>query len=402
MAELSFDNILGEQEIETLFTDPEPSDTEDTKDNEETKGTTESSSNEESDNKNNTTEVVNPDELFTDETAEKEEKQPESVGSGKQEGKEKEDTAADDGTGTSLNNQNFYSSIANAMAVDGIFPNLSDDTIKKADSAEGLSDLIEAEVTARLNDKQQRVAKALDNGVEPDDIRKYENTLDYISSITEAQIMEEGDKGEQLRRNLIYQDFLNKGYSAEKARKFTERTIDAGTDIEDAKEALQGNKEFFQNAYNNLLSQAQHEADAEREERAKQAEAMKTSIMKDKLMGDLDISNDVRKRALETITKPVYRDPETGDYLTALQKYETEHRADFLKYIGLVFTITNGFKDFDTFTKGKVKKEVRKGLRELEHTLNNTNRTSDGNLKMVTNIKEDPDSYLGKGVRLDI
>ncbi len=51
-----------------------------------------------------------------------------------------------------------------------------------------------------------------------------------------------------------------------------------------------------------------------------------------------------------------------------------ENRTDFLKNIGLLFTLTDGFKNLDGLVKGKVKKEVNKGLRELEHTLNNTAR----------------------------
>jgi hypothetical protein len=96
------------------------------------------------------------------------------------------------------------------------------------------------------------------------------------------------------------------------------------------------------------------------------------------------------------------KDPETGEYLTALQKYEMEHRADFLKYVGLFMTLTNGFKDFDSFTKGKVKKELKKGLRELEQTLSNSHRGPSGGLKMVTNAQNDPESYFGKGFKLDI
>jgi hypothetical protein len=259
------------------------------------------------------------------------------------------------------------------------------------------------EINARLNDAQRRIKKALEDGVEPTDIKKYENTLNYIASITDANIAEESEKGEQLRRNLIYQDFLNKGYSPEKAQKFTERTIDAGTDVEDAKEALQSNKEYFQGAYNKLLREAEEEAQAEREERQQQAARLKDSILKDKnLFGDIELSADVRKKAFDNISKPIYRDPETGEYFTALQKYEMENRADFLKYTGLVYTLTNGFKDFDSFTKGKVKKEVRKGLRELEQTLNNTSRNTNGSLKMVTGVQDDPESYISKGMQLDI
>lgn len=393
--ELSFDNILGEQEIDTLFTDPEDTSTEkeDNGDDTDAEEQTVQESNDEK-KKDKTTEVADPETLF-------EEEQPESVGSGDNKEGEKEDAVPDDGGGTSP--KNFYSSIASAMAVDGIFPNLDEETVKKADTAESFSDLIEAEVNARLDEKQQRILKALENGVEPTDIRRYENTLNFISSISEASLSEENEKGEQLRRNIIYQDFLNKGYTPEKAQKFTERSINGGTDVEDAKEALQSNKEYFTNAYNELLDEAERKESEEKAARKKQADQLRDSLMKDKqLVGDMEIGNDVRKKAFDAISKPVYKDPETGKYLTAIQKYENEHRADFLKYAGLFYTLTNGFKDFDSFTKGKVKKEVRKGLRELEQTLNNTRRSSNGNLKMVTGVKDDPESFFDKGLKLDL
>ena len=392
MEALNFDNILGEQEIDTLFTEPEdgnPQEKEPAGENEE------EPSEEGKDKKDKTTEVVDSENLF-------EEEKPESVGSGKNKEDGEEDTVPGEETdGTSPNN-NFYSSIANALAVDGIFPNLDDETVKKAVDAESFSDLIEAEITARFDEGQKRILQALDNGVEPTDIRKYENTLKYINSITDANLAEESEKGEQLRFNLIYQDFVNKGMSPEKAKKYTDRTIDAGTDIEDAKEALISNKEFFTGQYNKLLQEAQQQADEEKAERAKEAKELQSSILKDKqIMGDIEISGDVRKKAFESISKPVYKDPDTGQYMTAIQKYEMEHRADFLKYTGLIFAMTNGFKDFDSFVKGKVKKEMKKGLKELEQTLNNTRRASDGSLKMVTSQRDDPESFLTKGMKLD-
>lgn len=394
MEALSFDNILGEQEIETLFTDPEDNDVQEGhKETEEEGVDTSDSETKKQKEKNNTTEVVDPEDLFED-------KAPESVGSGK-DNEGKEDTVSDnDADGTSPNN--FYSSIANACAVDGIFPNLDDETIKKAVDAESFSNLIEAEINARFDEKQKRISQALENGVEPNDIKKYESTLNYINTITDAAIAEESDKGEQLRYNLIYQDFINKGMTPDKAKKFTDRTIDAGTDVEDAKEALLSNKEFFTGAYNKMLQEAQQKADDEKAEREKNAKELEKSLLKDKkLFGDIEISNDIRKKAFDSVSKPVYKDPETGDYMTAIQKYESEHKAEFLKYTGLIFAMTNGFKDFDSFAKGKVKKEVKKGLRELEQTLNNTRRNNDGSLRMVTNQKDDPNSFISKGMKLD-
>lgn len=394
MEELSFDNILGENEIDTLFTDPEDNNA--PEEQEKPEENDNSSGDENGKEKDKTTEVVDPETMFEEDT-------PESVGSGKNKEGEGEDTVPDEESDGTSPNKNFYSSIANALAVDGIFPNLDDETVKKAVDAETFSDLIEAEVNARFDEKQQRISKALENGVEPTDIRKYEGTLKYINSITDAAIAEENENGEKLRYNLIYQDFINKGMNPEKARKLTDRSINAGTDVEDAKEALISNKEFFTGAYNNLLQEAQKQADEEKEERAKEAKQLQTSLLKDKqLMGDLEISQDVRKKAFESISKPVWKDPETGQYMTAIQKYESEHRTDFLKYTGLIYTLTNGFKDFDSFVKGKVKKDMKKGLRELEQTLNNTRRNGDGSLKMVTNQREDPNAFIGKGMKLDL
>ena len=385
-----FLNILAADEIDTLFQEQETTEDETEVENHQEKDTDDNNEN----NDTETTEVKGS--LFEEEDTQI----PESVGSEDDTEGEKEDSTAENGGGASPKD-NFYSSIASAMAEDGIFPNLDEETINKADSAEALSDLIEAEVNARLDEKQQRISKALENGVEPNEIKMYENTLNNINHITDQQITDESDKGEQLRYNIIFQDFINKGYSQERADKLTKRSIDAGTDIEDAKEALQSNKEFFEGKYNKLLKEAQESADKEKENRKKQSEKLKDSLLKDKnLMGDLEISQDLRKKAFEYVSKPIYKDPETGEYMTAVQKFEQEHPVEFIKYVGLFMAMTNGLKDFESFTKGKVKKEMKKGMSRLEQTLNGTRRDRNGSLKMVTKAEEDPESIIPAGFKL--
>jgi DNA-binding transcriptional MerR regulator len=287
------------------------------------------------------------------------------------------------------------------MAEDGIFPNLDDETVTKADSAEALSDLIDQEVNARLDEVQQRVAKALKNGVEPTEIRSYENALHFLNGVKDADLNDETEKGENLRYQIIMQDFLNKGYSKERADKLTRRSIDAGTDLDDAKEALQSNKEHFQKKYQDLLDEAEEKANAEKEKTRRQSEQLKNSLLKDKnLLGDMEISQEVRKKAFEVISRPIYKDPETGEYLTAVQRYEQEHPVEFIKYVGLVMAMTDNFKDFKSFYKGEVKKAERKGMRALEQTINGTRRNTDGSLRMVTRAKDDPESVIPSGFKL--
>lgn len=385
--ELSLDNILGAEEIENLFVEDE-----DTQDTPPANGEPPKKEEEPDNDKEETTEVVDVDNLFTD--------TPESVGSGKENTEEKEDTTPK-GDGTSP--KNFYSSIAKALKEEGIFPDLDDEGLSKVKDPEDFRDLIDQQIKAGLDKRQKRIDEALNAGVEPTEIRKYENTINFLDSIKEDNISDEGDKGEKLRKDLIYQDFINRGYSKERAAREVQKSFNAGTDIDDAKEALKSNIDFFKDKYDELVNEAKSEAEQEEKERKEQAEKLKSSILNDKdVFGDLSIDKSTRQKIYDNIAKPVYKDPETGEYFTAIQKYEMENRTDFLKNIGLLFTLTDGFKNLDGLVKGKVKKEVRKGLRELEHTLNNTARTSDGNLKFVSGVDEDPESFIGKGWNLDV
>lgn len=385
--ELSLDNILGAEEIENLFVEDN-----ETQDTPPANGEPPKKEEEPSKDKEETTEVVDVDNLFTD--------TPESVGSGKENTEEKEDTTPK-GDGTSP--KNFYSSIAKALKEEGIFPDLDDDGLSKVKEPEDFRDLIDQQIKAGLDERQKRIDEALNAGVEPTEIRKYENTMSFLDSIKEENISDEGDKGEKLRKDLIYQDFINRGYSKERAAREVQKSFNAGTDIDDAKEALKSNIDFFRDKYDELVNDAKSEAEQEEKERKEQAEKLKSSILNDKeVFGDLSVDKSTRQKIYDNIAKPVYKDPETGEYFTAIQKYEMENRTDFLKNIGLLFTLTDGFKNLDGLVKGKVKKEVKKSLRELEHTLNNTARTSDGNLKFVSEVDEDPESFIGKGWNLDI
>lgn len=379
MEGLSFDNIYTGSEIENLFNEDIQEDStetvEDTPEKDEEK-------------KEDTTEV-NPDNLFED--------SPESVSSEEDIIKEQESTSSEKGA-----SPKFYSSIAKAFADDGIFPDLNEEDISKIETPEDFKSLIEAKINSELDERYQRINEALGVGVQPSAIKQYETALNYLDNITDDAIEDESDQGEDLRKRLIYQDFINRGYTPERAQREVEKSISGGSDIEDAKEALQGNKDFYNIAYKNIIEQAKKEDIKNKEEQKKQIETLKKSILEDKkFFGDVDIDKSTRQRVLDNIMKPVHKDKNTGELYTAIQQYEMENKVDFIKNLGLIFTLTNGFKDLSGFIKGKVRKEVKRGISELENVLNNTQRTSDGNLNFMGGGK-DPESFIGKGWTLDV
>lgn len=378
MEGLDMDNILSPDEVESLFTSDG---------NEETQVTPPEQQEEENKEKP-TTEVpeVNPDELFTEE--------PESVGSEKVDTQGKEDTTSKEETGTSPKT-NFYSSIASALKEEGILSALDEETLSKIQTPEDFAEAMENELKAKLDERQKRIDEALQVGIEPDEVRKYEGTINYLNSITEDAISDESANGEKLRKQLIFQDFLNRGFSKERAQRETQKSFNSGSDVEDAKEALASNKEYFQQEYEDLIAEARAEEEAEKARTKKEAEELKKSILDEKeIFKGLELDKTTREKVYNSISKPVYKDPETGQYLTAIQKYERDNRQDFLKKIGLLFTMTDGFTNLDKLVKPTATKQVKKSLRELEHTINTTRRNTDGSLSFISGVSDDPESKV--------
>lgn len=377
--DLSLDNILTDEDISSLFED----------DNIE-----ETTSDETDDNKtkeDNKTTEVNVDELFTE---------PESVGRENNNNEEQEDTNDPNDDGAS---PNFFSSIAAALVDEGVFPDLNEDEISQIKGPEDFRDLIDKQIKSGIDEANQRVLEALNAGVEPTAIQNYERVLSYLDSIDDASLEDESEKGENLRKNIIYQDYINRGFSKERATKEVEKSFRAGTDIEDAKESLTGNKDFYKGQYDDLIKEGKEAEAKEAKKQKEQAEELKKSILTEKkVFGDIEIDKNTRQRVYDNVAKPIYKDPDSGEYLTAVQKYQREHPVEFSKNLGLLFTLTDGFKNIDTLVGGKVKKEVKKGLRELETKIRSTSSSTSGNLRFANGGYNDKESIFSKNFEIDI
>lgn len=386
---LSLDSIYDSSEIENLFEDTNSNETvekEDTTDNKEEKET-----------KDNKVTEVDTDSLFDD--------QPESVGNGdSNEGDKEVDTDANESTSpkssTTLQNQNKWQLLSNSLRED-LFPDLEEEAINKVKSAQDFADLMEAQMQAQFDERQRRIDEALNAQVEVTDIQKYENYIQQLESISEDDILDESEKGETLRKALIRDSYLLNNMSLEKANKLVEQSFKANSDIDDAKEALENNVKLAKQQYQNMINEAKKQQEEQKKQIAKRAEDLKKSILEDdKIFKELEINKNVRQKVYDNLSKPIYKDPETKELLTAVQKYEKENPDDFLKYTSLFYTLTDGFKNLDTLVKGKVKKELSKGLKDLDNLLSNSSSTT-GNLQFLTSGKNDEESIF-RGYKLDI
>lgn len=333
-------------------------------------------------------ENINPESLFT----------PESVDSNDNK-QQKEETPESTKESSHSPNSNIFYSIANALVEDGVLSDLEEDFVKNIKSSEDFAEAIEKQVNARLTKAQQRINSALNADVDVDSIREYEQVLQKLDNITDDVIKDESEKGVTLRKQLIYQDFINRGFSKERAEREVRKSFDSGSDIEDAKDARDNNKSYFKNQYETLIQEGEQEAENQKRRFKEETESLKKQLLEDKDVFDgLVVDKITRQKAFDNIAKATYKD-ENGNYITAIQKYQKENPVDFRKKLGLIFTLTDGFKNVDKLVKTRVKKEVKSSLKELESKLRNSSFL-DGNPTLVGNYSND-NSY-NKGWDLDI
>lgn len=323
----------------------------------------------------------------------------ESVSSEEETQEQEDTTLAEEQKEKNSTSPNTYSSLAIALKEDGILSELEDTDVEAVKDAESLALAIEKQVESRLESSQKRIKEALDNDVDPSDIKNFEKTISYLNSITEEFIKDETEKGENLRKQLIFTDLINKGFSKERATKKVTQSFESGNDVEDAIEALEGNKDHFNDSYQELIDSAKEEAEAEKKAIKKEADELQKKVLDTETpFGDIKLDKTTRKQVFDNINKPIFKD-ENGTYLTAIQKFQKENKSEFLHKLGVIFTLTDGFKNMDKLVKGAVIKETRKGLRELEHVLASSKNFSDGNLELMGGVN-DIESH--SGLRLDI
>lgn len=297
----------------------------------------------------------------------------------------------------------FYSSIASALKDDGIFPDFTDEELDAVESPEDFAELFEKALSARMDERMKRIDSALGNGADPSQVKMYEQTIAYLSSITDEAISDEGDEGENLRKQLIYNDLINRGYSQEKAAREIEKSFKSGSDIDDAKDALSALNNFYQNGYAQLQKDAKAKAEAAREEQKQNAEKFRKMVLEDEIsIGDSKLDKKTRQRVFDAVSKPVYKDPDTGQLLTQVQKFQKENPLEFLKQLGMWFVLTDGGKSASGLVKEQLRAEKNKGIRELERKINSSSLNSDGSLRYMSGTQIDDDTLLSDDWQIDL
>ena len=130
--------------------------------------------------------------------------------------------------------EQLYSNLAAEFKSKGALSELEDTTVIK--SLDDLNAAIKKQVDSRLTDRQKMIEDAQKSGAPVSEVVEKSNVINKLKGITPEFVKDENNGA--FRLNAITQDFMEKGYGVERAQAMAQRSVDAGTDIEDAEFAL--------------------------------------------------------------------------------------------------------------------------------------------------------------------
>jgi len=280
---------------------------------------------------------------------------------------------------------NLYSSFAKALGENGFLPGL--EAYDDIDSLDKLGDKIreinktkisealgfEVDSAFELTDMQKEYLKALKDGIPPDVFVEAKASEASIDGITDDAIEDDAE----LRRNLITESYMLSGLSEEKARKLTQIHFDLGEDIDEAKSARDGIKDYITNANAQKIKEQQDAQENAKKERLAYEENLKNHFFNTEKIGDsFVVSKQVRDKMYNSIAKVAAKDA-NGTPINEITKYQIENPIDFQHKVAWLWSITDGFKNFDGFV---TKKATTSAAKQLESVLNSTNFDTLGNV----------------------
>ena len=230
----------------------------------------------------------------------------------------------------------IYSSVATHLHETGVLPSLNIDD-KAVQSAESLSTAIQAEINNGLDETVKQYKEAMQRGEPEDAYVKYTKQQEQLTGITEEML--DAQEGAELRYKINAQDFLNRGFDVEEAKKFAQRSADIGEDANDAKRALERIKEHNKKEYDTSVAT-----------KASKEEAATTSIKDfinntDEIIKGIKLNALTKENLIKQMTTAVGRD-DKGNPITAYGDALTKDPVQTKAVTEYLFLVTKGFTDF--------------------------------------------------------
>jgi len=288
---------------------------------------------------------------------------PESVGTG----------ATEDGEGEQTSPQ-LFNTLAATLKEQGVLTSVDESSLKNIKDVEDFIEVMKSQIKeqefADLTDTQKEIVTGIREGATEDTVSQFKNAMTQLDAIT-PEMME---KDVNVQRDLIYQDYLSKGVSKEKAASLVERSEKGGFLASDSKEAHANLREVVTARFEASKQKDIAEKDAADRQAVKDAAALKESILESKKVMNLEVPEATRKEVYEEMMRHVSINPVTKAPENALMKYQRENPTEFSQKLYFLWKASNGFENLDYFGQ----KKSSSNLKDLERAIKQSTHVAGG------------------------
>lgn len=265
----------------------------------------------------------------------------------------KEGDDSDDGEKLS-DEELLFNQFANELYKKGILD--SYENIKSEDDLyEAFQESIRANEFKDLTEQQKIVLEAFRNGIPEEDIILNQKEIADYSGIS----IEDIETKSSLRENILMKFYLSKGMDEKEAKDLASVINDSSAAIEKTTDALNKLKEEAATYLERQKEENERLQQEQIKEMQKTIESIQGKIKSIEKIDNMKISEGVRNRAFETLTKPVGVD-DYGNQYNKIAKDRMEDPVDFEARVALFYELTNGFRDFKNISKTIQTKEATK------------------------------------------
>lgn len=324
----------------------------------------------------------------------------ESVG----EGNSDDDSSQGSGESTrpqgSGSSPNKYTAFARQLAEEGAF-DASDDEINNVTDIDSWNNFLKEKALARMDGYTKFMAEYVRDGANNEQKQQMQYMLDMysqVSGIKEEDVRDE--KSEDIRRGIIEQDFLNRGFTPEQAKKQAQRSFDSGDDVDDALTALKSLQSYYGGNINQMKEQAKKQRELQERAYRERTDKLHDSIINGKdSFGGIDVDKKMRKDIWEAISKPVAVDKNDNTY-NAIQKFMSENYDEAIKLLAYACVTTDYGKNWDKLVKTSAKKEVNRARTEMMDLIEGRG-ADNGNGMHIVGVGS-PEGKRKVGIALDV
>ena len=289
-----------------------------------------------------------------------------------QAGKTADGKEGSDSSSPKLNEtEQLYSNLAAEFKAKGVLPGLEDVTAIK--SMADLNAAIKKQVDSQLTEKQKRIDEATKVGAPVTEVARKVNTIDKLKAVTPEYIKDE--KNAQFRITAITQDFIDKGYGEERAKSMAQRSVDAGTDVEDAEFAIESIIRSEEESLQKIID------DAKKSEQDSLTSIKSYISTTPEVIPGIPLTDSQKDELYAQITTDL------GDKENAFVKAQKADPIASRIKLETIFFLTKGLTDFTIFGK----KAETKISNNIENLLRGANFTEEG--KIDTNVADQNSNF---------